>query len=125
MPRGDRKHADTRLAVELASGKTVETAAEAAGLSVRTAFRRLRDPAFAQQVREARAAFVDRAVGKLADASTKAVDTLVQLLDCDTDTVKLGACRAILELGNRLRESVELEQRISELETRVSEKPQQ
>jgi hypothetical protein len=61
---------------------------------------------------------VDAAVGKLANASTRAVRTLTNLLTAESESVRLGAARSILELGAKLRESAELEQRISELEYR-------
>jgi hypothetical protein len=43
---------------------------------------------------------------------TSAADTLRGLLDAaNSGTVRLGAARALLELGPKLRESVELEER--------------
>ena len=69
-----------------------------------------------RQVAEARAEMVARAVGTLADASTAAAATLRKLLDAESETVRLGACRAILELGVKLREGEELAQRIAALE---------
>jgi hypothetical protein len=61
---------------------------------------------------------VARALGKLADASTEAVDTLRSLLHAEAESVKLGAARAILELGNKLRDAVEVEERLARLEER-------
>jgi hypothetical protein len=52
---------------------------------------------------------------------TEAADTLRALLRAKSRSVRLGAARAILELGTRLRESVELEQRIAALEAGGSE----
>lgn len=62
-----------------------------------------------------------RAMGRLADISTKAVDTLEALLGAESDSVKLGAARIILEAGTRLREIVELEERLAELEEQVNQ----
>jgi hypothetical protein len=52
--RGRRKKADTGLIVSLACGTSVETAAQKAGMSVRTVYRRLADPEFVAQVNEVR-----------------------------------------------------------------------
>jgi hypothetical protein len=47
----------------------------------------------------------------------EAADVLRQLLDAQTPpAVRLGACRALLELAVKLRESVELEERVAALE---------
>src|SRR5262245_50392798 len=106
----------------LAAGATVCQAAERAGLSVRTAYRRLAEASFRQRVAELRAEMVERAVGKMADGMAEAADTLRQLLRADAESVRLGAARSMLELGNKLRESVELEQRLVELERRLPRK---
>ena len=114
-----RRKGDSALLTALAAGATVRDAARTAGVSEATAHRRLQDPGFRQEVAQARGKLIDCALGQLADASTAAVCTLRSLLDADGDTARLGAARAILELGNKLRESVELEARIAELEQRA------
>jgi len=111
-----RENADEALIAALASGQTVQDAAKTAGVSARTAHRRLDDPAFARRVTEARSEMVKRAVGQLAEASAEAVTTLRALLRAESETARLGAARSILELGSRLRESTELEERLSALE---------
>ena len=120
MAGSGRKSADEALVAALAGGATVRDAAAQAGVSERTAFRRLADVAFRRRVSEARAGLVERAAGKLADAATEAVDTLRALLKA-RDTVRLGSARSILELGTKLREAVELEQRLQALEERLLE----
>ena len=111
-----RNNADDALAVALASGLTVQEAARKAGVSERTTFRRLADLGFRQRVACARAEMVTQALGMMAEGMTAAAGTLRQLLTASADTVKLGAARSILELTVRLRESVELEQRLTILE---------
>src|SRR5437762_95220 len=64
----------------------------------------------------ARAGMVARAVGLLAAASTAAAATLARLLAAEADGIKLSAARAILEVGGRLREAGEIEERIAALE---------
>jgi hypothetical protein len=113
---GDRKNADSALALALAAGWTVTEAARAAQISERTAHRRLEDHAFRRLVAEFRRQMVDAAVGKLANTSARAVKTLSNLLTAESESVRLGAARTILELGSKMRASEELELRISELE---------
>jgi HEAT repeat protein len=120
MAESDRRKGNDALMLALAAGQTVRDAAGAAGVGERTAKRRLADPAFRHQLSELRAAMVERALGKMADGMAEAADTLRQLLHAKSEPVRLGAARSILELGNRLREAVELEQRLAELEERLA-----
>lgn len=107
---------DDSFALAIASGTSVREAAAAAGLSERTAYRRLRDPAFRRRVSEFRASLLSEAVGRLSEAANEAVSTLKALLSSRTDSVRLSAARTILELGPKLREQAELEERIAALE---------
>src|SRR5215212_7972824 len=109
MTGNDRRKGDGALIAALAGGVSVRDAATRAGVSESTAYRRLEDPGFTRHVAEARAEMIARAVGTLADASTAAAATLRKLLDATNEHVRLGACRAILELGAKLREAEELE----------------
>lgn len=107
---------EAALIVALAGGATIRDAARRASIGERTVYRRLDEPDFRQQVQAARADMVAQAVGKLADAATKAVDTLSALLDGDSESVRLGAARAILEIGTKLRDATEFEARLAALE---------
>lgn len=117
MAGNGRTSADSVLIAALAGGATVAAAARLARVSERTVYRRLEEPEFCQQITAARADMLTRAVGGLAQASTAAVDTLAALLKPRVAaTVRLGAARAILELGTRLREAEDVERRLAELE---------
>ena len=116
MAHRGRQSADDALLTALAGGCTILEAAGHAGVSPRTVHRRLADAAFRDQVAEARAAMVERAVARLADAATAAVDTLVDLLTSAPPATRLGAARAVLEIGGKLREQGELEERVQRLE---------
>jgi hypothetical protein len=107
-------------ALSLAVGRTIEDAAGESGAGSRTIRTWLRDePAFPRRVSELRAEMTARAVGRLADGMASAADTLGYLCrKARSETVRLGAARALLELGNKLRESVELEDRLTALEAR-------
>jgi len=114
---GDRKSADVTLLAMLAGGSTVAEAAGRAGVSERTAWRRLEDGEFRRRLDEARAQAVRAAVDLLGRSATAAAATLVRLLgEPHPPAVRLGAARAILDLGAKLREAQELEGRLTALE---------
>jgi hypothetical protein len=117
-----RRNADEALLAALAAGKTSAEAADMAGVSPRTIARRLTDPAFRQRLAELRGEMVSRASGRMADSMTEAADTLRALLQAEAESTRLGAARSILELGNKLRDAVELEERLAALEKRLTEK---
>lgn len=111
---------DSQLITALAAGASINDAAQMAQVSQRTVYRRLKDATFRRCVADARGQFIAAAMGRLAKASTRAVETLLELLTADADSVKLGAARSILEFSSRLRETVELAERVNELETRFA-----
>jgi hypothetical protein len=119
MAAHGRKSADRALALALASGLTVEAAARQASVAPRTAYRRLADPGFRREVDALRADMVEQALGRLTEGMTAATDTLRALLSARSESVRLAAARSILELGPRLREASELEQRMRDLEDRL------
>ncbi len=121
MAGGERHRADDRLSVLLASGKTVRDAAAETGISESTAFRRLTDPEFGQQLIQARAVLWDGALAQLTNLSGKAVATLGELLDSDSDPVRLQAAKNVLELGTKLREAVDFDLRLLQVERSQAE----
>jgi len=122
MPRGKREVDDLLLSA-LACGATNEVAAQRAGVSVATVERRKRDPKFKKRLNHARAEMVQRTTSTLTAASTEAVRALLDLVKPSArEATRLGAARAILELGTRQRESEDLEQRVLDLEQRLDEK---
>lgn len=116
MSHRGRESADEKLALALAGGCTVREAAKKARVSERTAFRRLEDQAFVQEVGRIRGEMMTRAIGRLAAGMVKAVDDLEKLTKARSEAVRLGAVKARIELPVRLRESAELEERIRKLE---------
>ena len=119
MSGGARRNADPGLIAALAAGGTVEAAAKHAGVSTATAHRRLADPDFRRRVAEAQNEAVARAVARLAATSTLAADTLRALLTAESEQVRLGAARAVLDLGARLREQLDLAERIAAIEAEL------
>ncbi len=110
-PKGEEE-----LILALATGATVREAAERAGGDERTAHRRLADADFRRAVSEARGRLFDAARGRLAGLASKAVETLARLMESDKPSEALGAAKVVSELGPRLRESTEFEERINRLE---------
>src|SRR5438477_9853023 len=99
MPRSVQKSADRTLLQALACGATVENAARKAGMSERTAYRRLDNPAFVQHLQELRADLVQLTVGMLSGAGLAAVKTLVDLQQdaAVPAAVRRGSARDVLE----------------------------
>lgn len=112
----ETKKGDVDLIAALAAGATVADAARSAGVSSRTAFRRLQDPDFRREVQAVRTALLSQTVGRLVDAGTDAADTLRKLLTARSEHVRHAAARTILEMGTRLRDSEELAERVAALE---------
>jgi hypothetical protein len=116
MP-GSRRNADEAFMIALVGGATVEDAARSAGISSRTAQRRLAEPDFRKRLQKLRADILERTASTLTTASTEAVRTLLDLQQPTTPaTVRLGAARAILEMAIKLREITDLAERIEALE---------
>jgi HEAT repeat protein len=121
MAENGRRKGDAAFVLALAAGQTARDAAQAAGIGERTAARRMADPAFRTRVSQLRGEMVTRALGRLADGMAEAAETVRALLQAESESVRLGAARSLLELGNKLRESVELEERLAALEGRLAE----
>ena len=114
-----------RLALEIASGASVTTAAESVGCSRRHAFRLLRDEGTRQRIAELRHRIADAAVGRLSAAAVGAVDCLVALLDDDEAATRLAAAKSILMMLPRVAEHVELRHRLDRLENRSTPTPKE
>ena len=121
MAHRGRLPADERLAVELASGKTVRDAASVAGVAERTAHRRLNDPEFRARVTSLRDEMVSRAAGRLADGMAAAADVLREQLAGTDEGIRHKAAVKLIELGLKVTELAELESRVSELEALSAE----
>lgn len=91
-----RRDVDTLLAAALCSGATLKDAAAQVGISLSTAKRRAADPEFVALVDQARADIVKSLHTRTLQAGGQALSTLVQLLESESETVQLGAARALL-----------------------------
>lgn len=120
MARKATKQADHDLLQVIACGATVESAARKAGVSERTAYRRLEDAEFKRHLTRLRHSMVERSAAMLTAAGMESAKTLLSLQNASIPaSVRLGAARAVLEFGTKLREAYELEERIVRLEERL------
>ena len=89
---------DDQLFQASVSGCHIENAASIAGISVRTAYRRLADPTFRSQLQDARQSLRESILAKLSDAGHDAVGTLWELMQsADDEGVRLRAAKAVLD----------------------------
>jgi hypothetical protein len=107
------------VALALAVGQAVQEAANTTGVGRRTIYRWFKRPAFRRRIAELRAELFGQAVGRLANLAGTAAQTLAGLLESQSETVRLQAARAVLDLGPRLRESTELAAQVAELRAAV------
>jgi DNA-binding NarL/FixJ family response regulator len=115
--RPRRKRATHLVLNALACGATIAQAAAKAKVSERTVYRRLEDHAFRQQLRTLQTEMTQRAAALLLAGTMQATKTLIELLAPSTPpSVRRAAARDVLELGLCLRQMVELENRVKELE---------
>ena len=110
------------LALALASGESPTEAAALAGVSHRTVQRRLADPAFRQLVAKLQSELMSRALGCMAKNMARAAKRLESLLDKDDPSIQLRAARAVLGMGMQLRDSVDVDARLREVEAELARK---
>jgi hypothetical protein len=123
MTHEHRKKADQALLLALACGASVESAARQCRLSERTIYRRLSDATFRRELAKMRSDMVQRSAGMLTAAALESVKTLITLQAATSPPgVRLGAARAVLEIGVKLREAADLEDRVAGLEDRLQGK---
>ena len=112
------------LALEMAKGRTLADAAKSLGIAERTARRWYAEPAFRPRVDDLRRRLIDDAIGKLAEAASEAVSTLVALLKPgNPPTVRLGASRGVLSALIDIQSHADLSDRIAALEDLTVAKP--
>ncbi|MFT3881797.1 MAG: helix-turn-helix domain-containing protein [Gemmatales bacterium] len=111
------------LLLALACGATVEAAAAKSGVTKRTVYRYLEDESFRRELQAYRAQMVYRATGMLTAAAMEAVKTLLGLMNGNhAAAAKLGAAKAVLDLGLKLRQASELEDRMAKIEDRLEQR---
>lgn len=108
----------------LLSTRNVSEAAQASHVGERTLYRWLTLPDFRAAVTEAEGEAIDAAARRLIGLQDDAITTLQAVLD-DSQAgaaVKLRAAQAVLDYLLKLREVRSIEQRLTELEKRMTNK---
>lgn len=104
MARKARAAADDKMIHALACGATVEATARQAQVSEATVYRRLKEAEFRKRLAQARADMVNRTAGTLTAAAMESIRTLLDLQKASAPpSIRLGAARAILEWGMKVR----------------------
>jgi hypothetical protein len=108
MTRTHQRYSDELLADHLAVGKTVAAAAHAAGISERTAYRRMKQPAVRDRIAEVRRAALETASGKLHQGMVVACDTLTGLVGHADPNVQIRAAQTVIQLALKVRQAVDV-----------------
>jgi len=103
-------------AVGVATGEKSGPLIERLGIGRRTLVRWKARDDFRRRVTELRTEMTRESCGRLATKMTEAADALSTLLNTDNERVKLRAAGQLLALGTKLRETVDIEERIQLLE---------
>jgi hypothetical protein len=116
------KSADPVIFATLLCGATADQAAAKAGVHVRTVRRRLANPAFRRKLNRLRSELRMRTADQLSAAGTEAVRTMIHLMNStNPPNTRLGAARAVVELGMKTNEHADVSVRLAELEQRFAE----
>jgi hypothetical protein len=120
MPAGRKPKDCPELIRALACGASPEAAAQKAGVSARTVYRRLADPAFRAAVGRERAELVDRAVGMSAAGTLASIKRLTVLQDAaNSEAVQASAARSLIDAHCKLRQVAEQQARLEALEAQL------
>lgn len=105
----------------LIGSPTIRDAAEALKVNEVTIYRWLREHEFQEAYRRARREVVAQSVARLQEACSKAVSTLIQVMDDGeaSSASRVTAARSVLELAFKAVELEDLEARVSALEQRT------
>jgi hypothetical protein len=108
------------LALHLAEGLDLRTAARRAGVAERTAGRVVRDPRFRRLLKRARGRLWRSLAGQLTAACRDAIATLQAVATDERKpaTARVSAAGRLLDLALRYRESFDTERRLTALEAR-------
>lgn len=115
---GKTRQAEAAIAA-IASGCSQAEAARRAGVGERTIARWLARDEFRQRVTKARERVLDGLVGQLADNAARAVTALGELLDDESPVIRLGASRAVIDALVKMRAEVDIESRLSAIESKL------
>lgn len=105
----------------LISNPTVELASQQSGVSAKQIFDWLNQPIFRQELENKKNEGVNQAVDRLKQTASKAVETLIYLLDnAQTDSIKHRVAVDMLNMSLKFMEFKDVEQRLRKLEETIT-----
>jgi hypothetical protein len=110
-----------RLVAAMLGSRTVASAAKAARIGERTAFRILNEPGVREEIERRRAVAFEEGGALLKALFGEAVETLARLSrESKDDEIRCRAARAIVELGLRAEQVIVMQRRLDEQERRLA-----
>ena len=106
----------------IVTSPTYTQACKRAKVNRTTLYKWLKDPVFKAELDRQRRQIAAEAFGVLSQSLTKAVETLVGLLDNNDDRLKRLTAKDIIDFIIRHKENEELEQRIAEIEAKLADR---
>ena len=113
-----------KFIISLMSKMTTAEAIEDAGINKSTAYKYLHDPDFSNEYRRIRRETMQQITSKLQNASSIAVETLLDVMtdkELSTSSSRVQASRTVLENAYKGIEMDDLQQRIEQLEERLGD----
>ena len=122
MPANDRFSSKQRLALRLLlEAKTLKQVSQGAGVSDKTLYRWLRQPAFRDALRRLQDEATGQVMRRLLDLASAACGTLEAVMgdDLASGSARVSAARGVLEVALRFAELSTLAERIARIEDLV------
>lgn len=107
----------------LVSNPTYTQGCKKAKINKATLYKWLKDPEFKAELNRQRDEVAAEALGMLSQGLTKAVETLVGLLDNKDDRLKRLTSKDVIDFIIRYKENEDLNKRLMEVEKRLAEQP--
>jgi hypothetical protein len=105
----------------IVSRSTYTEGCKKAKINKTTLYKWLKDPQFKAELDSQRDAVASEAFGVLSQSLTKAVETLVALLDKKDDRLKRLTAKDIIDFIIRHKENEDLDKRLTEVERRLAD----
>jgi hypothetical protein len=120
-----RRAAQQDLALEaLARGASYRNSGDLAGVTPKTVQRWMQDPSFSRRLADRRGARLSEVTGLLLDATTDAVAVIRrECLEAEKASDRLRAASLLLTMASRLRDRLDVETRLQEVEAFVGLTP--
>jgi hypothetical protein len=109
------------VAFRIIAGEPIVAIARDTGIAAATIYAWMSKREFREFVDNLRSAVINESMGRLVDASVRASDTLVGLLDSADESIRLRASTSPIDTLVKLREHLEYDRRIRALEERYGQ----